>query len=290
VALQAYIDDSGRGQHPAFVLAGWIARPEQWADFSTEWEKVLHLAPLIKYLKTREAMNFQGQFNGWSKTDRNNKLADLYAVIEQYVMNGIYIVIPSLVFEQYASIIDHPKANDPYFLASFSMMVMVSDLEEKYGITEPVDFIFDNQEGMEIPVRDAWNELRSFSPDGVRRRLGRRPEFDDDKVSMPLQAADLHAWWVRRGYSDMVEDKERLPTPWKHTKDLYSISIIVAEEQIADFFAPIATTLRAAWTFSWGLRRFIQYAHWRFAVELPFERPDQIGLRSSRRRVSKRFL
>ena len=36
----------------------------------------------------------------------------------------------------------------------------------------------------------------------VPRNLGERPQFNDDKVSMPLQAADLHAWWVRRAYDD----------------------------------------------------------------------------------------
>jgi hypothetical protein len=167
---------------------------------------------------------------------------------------------------------------------------MVSQLEEKFGIEEPVDFIFDYQEGMDIPVQDAWNALKSTSPDGVRRRLGRRPEFNDDKVSMPLQAADLHAWWVRRGYSDRVENKERLTPLWKQTRDLNCISMVVTEDNISDFFGPIATSLRNRVDIPLGLRRFIQYAHWRFAVELPFERLDQIGLRSPKHRTPERLV
>ncbi len=38
--FQAYIDDSGRGQTP-FVLAGYIAPAEKWAEFSDKWQALL---------------------------------------------------------------------------------------------------------------------------------------------------------------------------------------------------------------------------------------------------------
>jgi hypothetical protein len=61
MALQAFIDDSGRGQHPAFVLAGWIASPEQWAEFSDEWKRVLHQSPRIEFFKMGQAWWRKGQ-------------------------------------------------------------------------------------------------------------------------------------------------------------------------------------------------------------------------------------
>ena len=39
MVLQAYIDDSFDDRY--FVLAGYIAAAEQWAQFSQEWEKML---------------------------------------------------------------------------------------------------------------------------------------------------------------------------------------------------------------------------------------------------------
>jgi hypothetical protein len=62
MALQAFIDDSGRGQDPAFVLAGWIASPEQWAEFSDEWIRILHQSPGIEYFKMQEAWRLKRQF------------------------------------------------------------------------------------------------------------------------------------------------------------------------------------------------------------------------------------
>jgi hypothetical protein len=99
---------------------------------------------------------------------------------------------------------------------------------------------------MERPIQAAWDALKSSSSSGVRRRLGRRPEFDDDKVSMPLQAADLHAWWMRRGFRDETENRERLSPIWKQTKELTSIGIRMDEAQIFEFFASISTALRQA--------------------------------------------
>lgn len=245
MALQAFIDDSGRGQDPAFVLAGWIASPEQWAEFSDEWKKLLHQSPRIEYFKMREAWWRQGQFSGWEITDRNQKVAALYPVIERFAVKGINIVLPSIVFRQYSSLINHRKANEPYFLASFTMMVMISQSEERCGIAGPVDFIFDRQQELEIPVQEAWDELARMSPDGVPRNLGERPQFNDDKVSMPLQAADLHAWWVRRAYDDVVKNMERTPFMWSPTRYIECIHIVLDENNVADFFGSIATATKS---------------------------------------------
>ena len=74
VALQAYIDDSGRGQDSVFVLAGYLARPEEWSEFSKEWDGALNEHPKIEYFKMREAWNAKGEFENWSKEDRDNKV------------------------------------------------------------------------------------------------------------------------------------------------------------------------------------------------------------------------
>jgi hypothetical protein len=192
----------------------------------------------------REAWWRQRQFSGWEITDRNQKVAALYAVIERFAVKGVNIVLPSIVFRQYSSLINHRKANDPYFLASFTMMVMISQSEERCGIAGPVDFIFDRQQELESPVQEAWDQLARKSPDGVPRNLGERPQFNDDKVSMPLQAADLHAWWVRRAYDDVVKNMERTPFMWSPTKEIECIHIVLDENNIADFFGSVATMRR----------------------------------------------
>jgi hypothetical protein len=47
--LQAHIDDSGwDGVSPVFVLAGYVAKKEQWDSFSDQWRATLDLDPLLR--------------------------------------------------------------------------------------------------------------------------------------------------------------------------------------------------------------------------------------------------
>ena len=58
---------------------------------------------------------------------------------------------------------------------------------------------------------------------------------------MPLQAADLHAWWVRRAYDDVAKNMERTPFMWTPTRDVECIHIVFDETNIAYFFGSIVT-------------------------------------------------
>ena len=61
--IQAFIDESGgKGQGKVFTMAGWLGRAEQWALFSTEWQRCLQSTPRIAYFKMSEATSLSGQF------------------------------------------------------------------------------------------------------------------------------------------------------------------------------------------------------------------------------------
>lgn len=53
--LQFWLDDSGKGQPPVFVLAGYVARVEQWNAFADEWQIFLNQNPRLEYIKGYEA-------------------------------------------------------------------------------------------------------------------------------------------------------------------------------------------------------------------------------------------
>jgi hypothetical protein len=272
VALQAFIDDSGRGQGPAFVLAGWIARPEAWAEFSTKWEETLHKHPRIEYFKMADAKTFKKQFDEWDESVRNKKVADLFAVIEDHVMYGVNVVVPRDLYLAYANNIAHTKIGNPYFLATYYLMVRLAEVQNIDGIVEPIDFIFDRQDDSEIYVRDAWDFIKEFSSGGIRRRLGKRPQFEDDRDFMPLQAADLHAWWLRRAYLSQADVSKELPFMWVPRKELKSIGMVISDENLRDFFSIIDLAMRSALTFTYEGHRFIQYRQEERAFEQPVVR------------------
>jgi hypothetical protein len=66
---------------------------------------------------------------------------------------------------------------------------------------EVIDFIFDQQSQKNIILR-AWDEYVETKQPGVRELYGGAPRFEDDKKFLPLQAADLWAWWIRKWYND----------------------------------------------------------------------------------------
>ena len=56
--------------------------------------------------------------------------------------------------------------------------------------------------------------------------MGDIPEYQDDRKALPLQAADLYAWWIlkweREGRVDAVKD---LPFPWGAKRDLLRLAM-----------------------------------------------------------------
>jgi hypothetical protein len=92
-------------------------------------------------------------------------------------------------------------------------------------IDEPVDFIFD-EESEKKRCLNAWDRLKYSASTDVRRLLGDTPIYRDDKTTLPLQAADLYAYWVRewelRGVDEAISS---LPFPWEKHVDIPRMEI-----------------------------------------------------------------
>jgi hypothetical protein len=63
--------------------------------------------------------------------------------------------------------------------------------------------------------------MKSNSAPEVLELMGETPAYRNDKKLMPLQAADLYAWWIlkweRQGLIEAVKD---LPFAWKIEKNI----------------------------------------------------------------------
>jgi hypothetical protein len=76
-------------------------------------------------------------------------------------------------------------------------------LEEVGRTGERINFVFDRQLEKEAAIREMFAEFakmpeRDLEPVG----LPPTPNFEDDKTTPALQAADLSAWHVRRSFAD----------------------------------------------------------------------------------------
>src|SRR5713101_2268540 len=97
--LQVWFDDSGKGQLPAFVLAGYFGLVPGWRDFADKWQTLLEKQPKLKYIKAYEAFGLHTQFRGWSEKERDERLLEFVRLIAEFSGKGIAFVIDHEPFD-----------------------------------------------------------------------------------------------------------------------------------------------------------------------------------------------
>jgi Protein of unknown function (DUF3800) len=246
--LHAYIDDSGRGNPPVYILAGWLMGAEKWAAFSDEWKAALDEAPAIRYFKMKEAATCrEGEFLGWRNDARDAKLLRLALIIQKYGPLGIGFALKNADYGAIAKnlmsgVTDIWKRfKDPYLFSCYGLMIGFIRSQRNLGISSPVDFIFDEQMRLSAYVDEAYEFLAETLPEKARPLMGGRPVHKDDKKVLPLQAADMLAWHVRRAYADEMAGAPEYVT---------AAQPIIATLPVLGFVwdaARIESTIRGAW-------------------------------------------
>jgi hypothetical protein len=209
--LRAFIDDTGNDPNsPVFSFAGWVASVKEWERFSDAWDKCLRSKPSIQYFKHHEARSRRtGQFEGWPAKECEKKMLSLTEVIvkseikyglwtgvnNQMIRGLVKQSVPSLKVVR--NILHYSR---PYDWCFFSIVQMAFHVELAFEGKESVDFIFDQGDAAFEDCRSFYNEVKTILPPAYKKIAGSVSE-EDDKVLMPLQAADLLAGasmsWLR---------------------------------------------------------------------------------------------
>jgi hypothetical protein len=152
--LQAFIDDSGRGQGPAFVLSGYMATPAVWEKFSDDWRAELSSDPPIQYFKMKEAASRRGQFAGHKREVIAHRLSTLVSILERHDIKGVTVAVDRDAFLEIVipyvgklaiSPAEAKMVANPYLLLFYQLIVLVTYAQQNLGEREPIDFVFDEQ-------------------------------------------------------------------------------------------------------------------------------------------------
>lgn len=235
VVLQCYVDGSGTGNHDLFVMAGYVASAQAWANFSREWQQRLDMRPPLPYFKMSEM--------GWSP-ERIERASWFYRVIEEHVSLAISCVIPVQMFQRcmraapWPAGIDLSLVDNPYYVAFHAMVNGLAHEQTAWGIKKPVDFIFDEESIRKFDLDD-WYRMKIAATPEARAVMGDPPIYRNDITTLPLQAADLYAWWVRKwaleGTADGVKN---LRFSWTVQRpDLFRLHMPLCEEDMKDQIA-----------------------------------------------------
>jgi hypothetical protein len=208
--LTAYSDDSASSEdEESLVLAAYVHRATTWTSFSDDWKPALDANPAIEYFKMSEAESLKGQFLGWDRTDVDKKISALADVIVEYEPWSIASRVSRRDFDDIMAPVVPYDIRTPYFSCFYALIINLAKWHAHMGLSLPVDFIFDEQGkiGAEAVV---WYEyIKSIQPPEVAKLLGSSPVFKDDKLILPLQAADLLAWHLRRSGEERNKNESR---------------------------------------------------------------------------------
>lgn len=237
MVLRAFIDDS-YVKNGSFVLGGYIASVEAWASFAVEWEQLLPTCTRSKDGVLRFKMSEMQRYM--------NRALPFYRVIEEYVSAALWCHINEADLERAKQRIwsEVPLVwstpTQPFWfcfsglLSSFHQARATNErLQGIIPLEKTVDFYFDKRSLRDsAEVADNWDEfLESQANDAVRSLYKTIPRFESDEEFLPLQAADLCAWFVRRAFEQGTK-QEAVFADLKPRKSLPIIGITFSEDQL----------------------------------------------------------
>lgn len=211
MVMQAWFDDSGKGQEPVYLLAGYVADTETWKGFASDWQDELDRPPKLPYLHANESQIFKGI----SSDDRIARLVRFVEIIRRHGLRGVSFVMKHSDYREYFRVVStHPSITsaerrmlkNPYYYAFqivFSTMLLrQGKVLKDTGVRELIHILFDTdidrRSRLELGFKYFLNSVNQRAPDFLELLVNRSAEFRDDKVYLPLQACDLFAWHLRR--------------------------------------------------------------------------------------------
>jgi hypothetical protein len=197
--LKAFIDDSGSaGDSPWFVLAGYVGTVEGWDRFDSLWESALNLPPKVAYFKSNEALHRNGEFRGFTPEERDAKLDALIDVIGTCTERAVCARMRQRDYNEVAKGYIPARFDSPYYLLFPSIIAATVNIERIDGDGQPAEFIFDTDQRFD---RLAYEMVPSLMPLRSFHNGIVNVSYRDDRHFLPLQAADLLAWQIRRRFS-----------------------------------------------------------------------------------------
>lgn len=175
------------------VVAGYVARRSAWNDFSKKWQRAL--AP-IKVFHSNECNGRHGEWDGWSKEDRDEKVKSLLPLLPGIKGVGLAVGIVLKDVEQALQAHPHlkPYWGNPYEACFHWWLSIILEQMHKRQSYEPLAIVHEeNQYGDE--ARSAFNYIKkTFDPHDqlVGFSFGAKNKY------VPLQAADILAYEVNK--------------------------------------------------------------------------------------------
>lgn len=218
VMLRCFVDESGFERGPVMVMAGLIADVESWARFSDDWQECLDMRPRLPFFHMAEMFA-----DSWGDESKR-RVARLQKIMATHAKGAVIVSIP---LDDYRCIFGGQGQDvwkNPYLFLFFIFIRAYKRFSGEIGLDRTIDFVFDRQTGAMARIAEAWDFWETEMPQ-LLQFVGGPPSFQDDKKVLPLQAADMLAWWIHRHMTDDINGQARLAVPWTVKDHIHCVSI-----------------------------------------------------------------
>jgi hypothetical protein len=249
--LQAFVDASGKGDPSALVVAGYVARADEWSKFSDAWKAKRDEAGLRRFKMTEMQHRVEIAAYFYRTIEEHDILAAISCVFDTA---GLVRFIDEFISD--SPRLDGRALRNPYLYASRQIIENLALGQEKMGLHEPIDFIFDD-EGEKARLAPHWDWFRDSLKPEARRLVRNKPIYRNDEEFMPLQAADLWAWWVRKWHvNGNADGVANIDFPWSVRRiiprlhSVYDESFLrrMLQEAMQEQPIPVGTELHRSWS------------------------------------------
>ena len=199
VILEMYCDDSATDE--LYIVAGCVAPLDDWKSFTPEWHHNLkNPSPKLGFYRTSDALALESQFKRFDANTRDQRIAALARLIPNgHNCFGVASWVSKQDFIKYCGAAFHPAWHDPYYLcATYLIQHLCFDLRGPN--LEKIDFFFDRQGKVGTQFKAVYEAFLKPTSRPLFPFMG-DVRHEDKADFLPLQAADMHAGWVRRSNS-----------------------------------------------------------------------------------------
>jgi hypothetical protein len=177
----------------------------------------------------------------WTRKQRDRRIRELVRLTKRAAGFRVESVTAWPNYDQIVRGRVPSQFDAPYFVCFCNVILSVASFMDKANIPGAVDWVFDDQCRVGKEVLKWYEHVRASVSPQVRNRMGAKPVFRHDKDVLPLKAAGLYAWQIRR-HLDQEQPKQVEHNDYLDVlvAQVYGVSSVIEGEHLESFVANIA--------------------------------------------------
>jgi hypothetical protein len=203
----AYFDESGT--HAGAVIlavAGYVSVDRQWVEFEREWQEIL-TAEDIPFFHMADYESRFGIYKDWSNEKRIRVITRLCSIIKRRVHRAF---TSSVIISDYNDVAAmRPDLFETAYAFNANIcMRLISDWAEERAHKGPIAYVFERGSGYEAELAQQFNIYLASDELKALYRLSTLT-FADKRDILPLQAADILVYEVRKRALNQTDDSKK---------------------------------------------------------------------------------